>query len=718
MSVAHAENALLEAALSYAARGWPVMPLHSVQQVAGGPAVCDCRKSNCDSPAKHPRTRDGLKSASTDPEQIKKWWGMWPRSNIGIRTGEIGPGRYLTVLDVDPRSGGNEALEALLQTHGQLPDTMVALTGGGGFHYFLEGSQPIKTTSHRLGHGLDTRGGGGQYGAGYVVAAPSQHISGKFYEWELSSPDKPLEPPQWLVLATNGNTSTAQTNLPADGAPIIDGQAGGVGRKRTLHSLGRTMRARGLTGEEIFAALAAVNASRCNPPLDEKDVRRVAEHAARVPPGVSPGYAAKRRLHVVRPGEPTDGAGFGMREPGEDTEERWEDQLRRNEEGAIKSTFGNLCLILRHSPAWKGRLSYNEQALKPLLDERALNDGDIGRMREQVERLYGIAPGADNLGHAALTVAQEKPFHPLRAFLDALPAWDGTKRIERVAREILNCESVTTLVNKMLRAWFVALIARARQPGCKVDNVLCLVGRQGARKSTFFAEIGGDWFSDSHMDISNKDSYMQLAESWIFEWGEIERMTARRGNEEIKSFLTSRADTFRPPYAKSIQRVPRACLVVGTTNREEFLSDPTGSRRFWIVRVGDRVEIRLLREWRAQLLAEALAAFNAGESWWLEGDDDVAREDAASDHIQVDTWVDAVVEWLAGRAPDAKPPSTKQVLSGALRVEIKDHTPDRMQRVGNVMRSLGFDSKRVHEGTFGKQRVWVKHEECQGVRNE
>jgi predicted P-loop ATPase len=700
-------NPLLAAALEYAARGWPVMPLHAVQKVTGGPSVCDCRRADCDSPAKHPRTRDGLKSASTDPKVIIRWWDMWPTSNVGIRTGEIGPDRFLSVLDVDPRSGGDESLSALVSANGPLPETMVSLTGGGGQHYVFEGTTPIKTTSHRLGRGLDTRGGGGAFGSGYIVAPPSAHISGRTYEWEVSSPATPTAPPSWLAMLANA--SVAAPGPTSDGATIGDGQTGGSGRKRTLHSMGRTMRARGMTENEIFAALAVVNAARCLPPLDEKDVRRVAEHAARVAPGRSPEYES-RRLRVVRPG---DGAELGIREPGEDDDESaWKQQLVLTKDGAVRSSFGNLCVLLRHSPAWKGRFSYNEQALRPVIDGRALLDGDMGRIREQIERLYGITPGPEPLSQAVLTIAQERPFHPLRNFLDKLPKWDGVPRIERVLREILCAPSISpetdALMSRMLRAWFVALIARARNPGCKVDTVLVLVGPQGAKKSTFFAEMAGEWFSDSHMDLANKDSYMQLTETWIYEWGEIERMTARRGNEEIKSFLTSRFDTFRPPYAKNIMRVPRACLIVGTTNKQEFLTDPTGSRRFWIGRVGRHVNIALLREWRPQLLAEAQAAWEAGEPWWLDEHEDAAREHAADAHVQADSWQEAVAEWLVNRTPG--PITAKRVLSGALRIDVKDHTPERMQRVAVVMRSLGYEQHRVRlpGTTHSKQRVWLE----------
>src|SRR5256885_2269598 len=96
---------MLEAALEYALAGLPVFPLHHA--VAGG---CSCSDPGCTDKAKHPRTRNGLDDASTDPEVIAAWWRRWPDANIGIRTG-LPAG--LAVLDVDPRHGGIAALEQL-----------------------------------------------------------------------------------------------------------------------------------------------------------------------------------------------------------------------------------------------------------------------------------------------------------------------------------------------------------------------------------------------------------------------------------------------------------------------------------------------------------------------------------------------------------------------------------------------------------------------------
>ena len=169
------DNPLLDAALAYAKRGWPVFPCHGAK--AGR---CTCGRTTCGSPGKHPRVEHGLKEASTDPTVIRSWWTRWPDANIAITTGgEFG----LAVLDEDPDHGGSESLHDLEQRYGKLPPTPKNLTGGGGVHHlYRRPGVTIKNSAGKLGPGLDVRGDGG-----YIIAPPSRHISGASTSGTLST---------------------------------------------------------------------------------------------------------------------------------------------------------------------------------------------------------------------------------------------------------------------------------------------------------------------------------------------------------------------------------------------------------------------------------------------------------------------------------------------------------------------------------------------------
>jgi hypothetical protein len=188
----------------------------------------------------------------------------------------------VAVLDVDPRHGGDETLARLEATWARLPDTVESLTGGGGrqvWFAFPEGLRNSVGDTNALGPGLDIRGEGG-----LVVLPGSLHPSGRWYEWEASS--HPAEVrlaafPEWLLGLLLGKEPAEGTKRGAGEAPekIREG-----GRDNTLTSLAGSMRRRGLTAEEILPALLVINGARCEPPLDEMDVRRIARSVGRYAP--------------------------------------------------------------------------------------------------------------------------------------------------------------------------------------------------------------------------------------------------------------------------------------------------------------------------------------------------------------------------------------------------------------------------------------------------
>lgn len=173
-------------AATFAARGWPVLPLHH-PLVAG----CSCGRPDCGSVAKHPRIKGGLNAASTDADQIAAWWKRWPRANIGIRTGAVSG---LVVVDVDPAHGGLDSLQRLQRRNAPLPDTLRVETGSRGAHLYFEhpGGHIRNDAGRRLGPGLDVRGDGG-----YIVAPPSVHAAGRRYQW-LDKATEPAPLPDWL----------------------------------------------------------------------------------------------------------------------------------------------------------------------------------------------------------------------------------------------------------------------------------------------------------------------------------------------------------------------------------------------------------------------------------------------------------------------------------------------------------------------------------------
>jgi hypothetical protein len=664
---------VIEYALEYAARGWRVFPIYECRETG---TQCSCGSRKCTSPGKHPRTKTGLKEATTEAAQIRAWWRQWPNANIGIATGN-----GLLVIDIDPRHGGNETIEDLRRDLGAWPDTVEAITGGNGRHIYLSSAAVIKNSAGLLGAGVDIRGEGG-----YVVAPPSNHVSGRVYAWEASSDPTDGVPlaeiaPAWLDRIASPKRSAA----PMEVAALV----GEGGRNNALFTLGRSLRAKGLDAGVILATLTAHNAVACVPPLGDAEVETIARSACSVAPGLSPEYAAKVRR---QPEPPAVAAMMDVLQTPttEEPEAAWQDKLHRTAKGAIKNTFANVCCLLRSAGEYAS-LRFNEMTVTPELDGVAVSDARLGRIREDIENRYGFSPANDGLCQALITVASERSYHPVRQYLEAL-VWDGVPRLNTVGPVYLNAEH-TDINEACIRAWFISAVARALTPGCKVDTCMVLVGPQGVGKSSFFRLLGGEWFADTAVDLEGKDAMMQINHAWVYELGELDHVTGRAHAGRIKAFVSSQVDKYRAAYARAVSSHPRCNVIVGSTNEESFLADPTGDRRFWCVKVPRAIDQIALARDRDQLWAEAVVAHRKQEPWWLNADGEAAQREAAEEFRTVDPWEARVTEWLDApeRAGDgAKALTSIRILTAALAMELAHAGQRESNRLGGIMRRLGY----------------------------
>jgi predicted P-loop ATPase len=274
-----------------------------------------------------------------------------------------------------------------------------------------------------------------------------------------------------------------------------------------------------------------------------------------------------------------------------------------------------------------------------------------------------------------------------------------------VASEILHVKAADPeengLYELLVLRWFIALAARPLQPGCKVDTALILQGEQGAGKSTFFRELGGDFFGDSEMPL-DKDAYLMLRGTWLHEWAELENVLGRHEVSKVKAFLSSTTDRYRPPYGRTTATIPRSAIIVGTTNKEEFLHDPTGSRRFWCIAVGT-IDLARLAGWREQLLAEAVSRFRAGERWWLSKEEEAERARVAARFTETDPWEDAVLAY-ADRQTET---TLHEILCDVLDIALARMDRRAQIRVANILRRHGyFPRQRRVDGRRG--RYWSR----------
>jgi predicted P-loop ATPase len=398
---------------------------------------------------------------------------------------------------------------------------------------------------------------------------------------------------------------------------------------------------------------------------------------------------------------PPDSATKTMRDAFESAEviEFWTQQLLRDRKGEIRPSVANVITALQSSPAWSGVLGFDSFAQRTRLrkpapwmpqdvevkDQEWSSDHDV-RATEWLHR-SGVFCNTDVVAHAIETVAKRHSFHPVLEYLGGLK-WDGIKRIDTWLIDCLG--AANTPFNRAVgKRWLISAVARVHQPGCKADCALILEGPQGLLKSTALKTLGHPWFTDEVEELGSKDSAMQVAGVWIIEMGELDSM--RRGEvTRIKAFLARTTDRFRPPYGRRVIELPRQSVMAGTTNKDTYLQDETGGRRFWPVAC-TKIDIAKLAAMRDQLWAEALACYQAGDIWWLEGEEllrDAADEAAA--RLEVDPWQEPIEDIIGPREH-----ITVRELLRELKVPQDKQEPRAQQRVAACLKNAGWVRKQV-----------------------
>ena len=255
---------------------------------------------------------------------------------------------------------------------------------------------------------------------------------------------------------------------------------------------------------------------------------------------------------------------------------------------------------------------------------------------------------------AMMADASIRCFHPVCDWLGAL-VQDGKPRLDNWLVNAFDCEN-TELHQAIGAKFLIAAVRRVKRPGVKFDHMMVLEGAQGIGKSTALRVLFGDpWFSD-HVpsDLASKDAAQALLGIWCLEFAEIEHLI-RAEVETIKAFLSRSVDRYRAPYDRGFLEHPRQCVMVGTTNSDDYLRDTSGNRRVWPVacKSADPGWVEVNRE---QLWAEAVAREAAGEAIWfndetLEGEATKAQATRLAD----DVASEATVDWLPGRSTRPRP---------------------------------------------------------------
>jgi len=372
----------------------------------------------------------------------------------------------------------------------------------------------------------------------------------------------------------------------------------------------------------------------------------------------------------------------------------WQHECQIDAKGGIIANLANAVTAIRGEPHLAAAIAFDEMQRIPMLVgpigdgttiPRPITDADVIRVQHWMQHAGIKRVSRETVASAVTMYADDQSYHPVRQYLNGLQH-DGIPRLDNWLTTYLGTESdpYTSAVGRM---FVIAMVARIFRPGCKADHMLILEGPQGAMKSSACAVLGGSWFSDAMPDLNvGKDAQQHLRGKWLIEVSEMHAM-GRADTALLKAFITRTTEKYRPSHGRLEVIEPRQCVFIGTTNRDTYLRDETGGRRFWPVKCG-RIDIEKLTRDRDQLFAEAVQRYRNAERWWPTKDEErdlIAPQQ--SNRYEADVWEESIAAYLANKSEV----TVSEVARVALRIENARVGTAEQRRIGAALDRLGWE---------------------------
>lgn len=610
-------NILLDAAIDYASKGLAVFPLKPRE--------------------KAPITAHGVHEATTNFDQINKWWSRYPNANIGIACGKISGG--LLVVDVDRKPNGVDGLDSLNEwerENGELPETVRSITGTDGSHLLYRINGAGKNRVNLLA-GVDIRSDGG-----YIVAPPSIHPNGRTYQWEYD--------PDEYEIAQGGTILNKLLDYgkkdKADNFTLPD-KVGKGQRNDSMYKLACSYQAKNLPDEVIILSMRIANEKMCDPPLSDSELDKIIDSALKHDKGTQL-QALANELDLIM--VPTKDGGQKIRQCAENVARViLGDPLVA---GKIKDDkFGHKLIYL-------GQLDWRKEG--DTMGE--WSDMDDSALINYLDMRYNLRNDKDYTNGFNIALL-ENSYDPLVGYLDALE-WDGKPRIDTLLTDYLGADP-SEYNTAVMRVFLLGAVRRAYEPGCKFDYMPVLIGNQGEGKSTFFKYLACNeaWYDDNFnfKNLDNKAVIEAMSGKWILEMGEMDTLKKDAVTADaLKAFITSQSDRYRTPFARRPEDRKRQCVFCGTSNDANFLKDRTGNRRYLPVDTHkDRATMDIFDEKTArpefiQAVAEAVHYYKMDPNKIpvLPKNVEADAMKAQTDHLEEDPWVQLIDEYLHKTARD------------------------------------------------------------------
>lgn len=396
--------------------------------------------------------------------------------------------------------------------------------------------------------------------------------------------------------------------------------------------------------------------------------------------------------------------------------------LERSGKGLPVPNLDNAVRVMEGDARLKGLVWYDTFLGRCMTGApaREWTDADDANLVLHMQRAVGIVMmGPIAVRSAVMIMSHREERNCVRQWLGAI-AWDQKPRIEGSLAQIFGCE-VNDYSRAVSRNFWVSMVARIYQPGCKVDNMVVLEGAQGTYKSTALSIIGGNWYAEQHESATNAKAFAEILQGkLLIEISEMDAFT-RAEVTRVKQVISCQTDRYRDSYGYRATDHPRQCVMVGSTNKDDWNRDETGARRFWPIACKGRADIAWLRLWREQLFVEGLLAYRAGEAWHAIPGADAEREQ--SKRFDGDPWLDPISQWVSSRTYT----TVVEICLHCLDLKIGEVDRSRQMRVATSLRALGWtNTGNVRRGKQvvklwiapGSDLLEIKHEVATEVATE
>lgn len=383
---------------------------------------------------------------------------------------------------------------------------------------------------------------------------------------------------------------------------------------------------------------------------------------------------------------------------------RWEQMgLQMKSQYKVFETEDNVKRIFLYDPKYQNIFFYDEFSKQHMTTFNSpvpipYTDNVITEIKMDLQKIYMF--GSVSTSAVKSVVELFRDMSPrrnlLKERLDKI-VWDQKPRINNFMVDIYGVEpsDYTTAVS---RIFWLSMVKRIIQPGCKADIMIILEGPEGIKKSHSLEIIGGQYYDIAGKDIRSKDFYQKLIGNYLVEMGELNSFSKSEHND-IQEMLSTTTDKFRVPYGKVVEAQPRTCIFVGTTNDSNYLKSENARRYLPVTTT--KVEFDVLKQDLDQYFAEAIARLNLGEDHW-EFPRDLAKEQTSMRQQEDDPWTDMIATWVS----DVSLVRTSTLLDDVLKVRTDLQNKTHSVRIGQIMRKLGYyyDYRTINGRRF---KVWI-----------